>query len=997
MNATKVIDEKYEIRDEIKRGGFGIIYQGVDLLFGKPVAIKAVEPTLLHEAKYIDMFQAEALSVARLNHHNIVHIYDIKRDEDGQFYIVMEYIDGFDMAQLIRECRKTGTPIPLHLGVYIVAEACAGLDYAHNRRDSETNTPLNVVHQDVSPSNIMIARSGEIKVIDFGMAQFYKKQVLKKNEVSVQGKLNYLAPEQLNGAANIDRRTDIFALGLVLYEVITGERFFSAESPQKIVELVRSNKWDFSKIENENVPKKLKEVLHKSLKSKLDERYPSANHMYMDLMHYLILAAPAADFVGELSEFVQTIDFGKADVKETGGKNFETNNHATVAKLSEETATEPKISRTQKNKRQREKSTPNGTHLSAEPEKANLKAKAKTDKKDQKATDTPSISEFLEISDKAAEEIELKDVTGGTKKEDIKLEESSDSIEAVGKKGSTKQEPDKFDIKSGSKSDDVEDATSEIHQESIKPDEKFTDDFDQEDLADILSREEHIETDTSEQQIAKSWEIGAEDFAPLKKKGASTDFYSAAGEEQDEEELKTIIDVVRLSARSHKKGIIVTLASLLFLFIAYSVVDTTLQLTSYGTIIYDFISPPAIKISSIPSGAQIYLDDKPLQQATPIRIEKIDPGVHKLMLVLPRFEPIVKSINVPSEGSLQVAGEDSRNPWDDYIFQFKTQLEISSNPPGADIFINDIKLAQTTPATVLWDVTNEPIQILLAKPGFPNLVGMEINTLEGIENVSDRRFWKFQRLDRTKDHFAIEGVFRKTVEISSNPSQAEIYINEDEHPVGMTELNGTLLLPVGQHVITLRKGGYQPRKFTITVDENTEPSYSQILSRTVRVFAKDASTLDNSDIGATLVELRTSRRSTEFNQETPAEITLLPYRYTAVLRKKGFEETFVQISPTDRTVVARMNPEKAQVSIFIIDAVSNEPVNATQIMSKGLEGQLDEQQFGISDDSGTAVGEMPPGNYQFTVVKPGYEISSKNIRIRSDQRNRLTFKLTVKK
>lgn len=111
MNATKVIDEKYEIRDEIKRGGFGIIYQGVDLLFGKPVAIKAVEPALLHEAKYIDMFQAEALSIARLNHHNIVHIYDIKRDESGQFYIVMEYIDGCDLAQLLRlpEVKKAAT------------------------------------------------------------------------------------------------------------------------------------------------------------------------------------------------------------------------------------------------------------------------------------------------------------------------------------------------------------------------------------------------------------------------------------------------------------------------------------------------------------------------------------------------------------------------------------------------------------------------------------------------------------------------------------------------------------------------------------------------------------------------------------------------------------------------------------------------------------------------------------------------------------------------
>jgi serine/threonine protein kinase len=964
MNASKVIDEKYEIRDEIKRGGFGIIYQGVDLLFGKPVAIKAVEPTLLHEAKYIDMFQAEALSIARLNHHNIVHIYDIKRDEDGQFYIVMEYIDGFDLAQLIRACRKTGTPIPLHLGVYIVAEACAGLDYAHNRRDSETNVPLNVVHQDVSPSNIMITRSGEVKVIDFGMAQFYKKQVLKKNEVSVQGKLNYLAPEQLNGAANIDRRTDIFALGLVLYEVITGERFFNAESPQKIVELVRSNKWDFSKIDPEKVPKKLREVLQKSLKANSDERYPSANHMYMDLMHYLILAAPAVDFVGELSEFIEKIDFEKADFKESVEEGLEKNNHARVADLDEDKVTDTESPKTRKGKKHSRKSSPKGTHRPVETEKSAPKADSKTemqdDKKDRITAEIPPTSEILEISDKAVADVEIKETPGAQETKDIKSDDSSESIE---------------------------------------PDEKSADDFDQDDLANILSQEEQkeTETDTSEQLLARSRDSGTEELTRIKKKDTSADFYSIMDEEQEEEELKTIIDVVRLSARSHKKGIIVTLVSLLFLFIAYSVVDTSMQLTSYGTFLYDFFSPPAIKISSIPSGAQIYLDDKPLQQSTPIRIEKIDPGVHKLMLVLPRFEPIVKSINVPSEGSLQIAGEDSRNPWEDYIFQFKTQLEISSNPPDADIFINDIKLAQTTPATVLWEVAKEPVKIILAKPGFPNLAGLEINTLEGTENIDDRRFWKFQRLDRTKDHFAIEGIFRKTVEIRSVPAKAEIYINEDDRPVGMTDLNGTLLLPVGQHAITLRKGGYLPRKFTITVDENTEPSYTQTLSRKVRIFAKDASSLDNSDIGATLVELRTSRRSTQLNNETPTEITLLPYRYTAVLRKKGFEETFVQISPRDRTVVARMNPEKAQVSIFILDANSNEPVNATQVMSKRLEGQMDEQQFGLSDASGTAVGEMLPGNYQFTVMKPGYEVSSKNIRIRSDQRNRLTFKLIIKK
>ena len=1002
MNATKVIDEKYEIRDEIKRGGFGIIYQGVDLLFGKPVAIKAVEPALLHEAKYIDMFQAEALSIARLNHHNIVHIYDIKRDEGGQFYIVMEYIDGCDLAQLLRACRKSKKPLPLHLGVYIIAETCAGLDYAHNRRDAETNSPLNVVHQDITPSNIMLTQNGDVKVIDFGMAQFYRKQVLKKNEVSIQGKINYLAPEQLNGGANIDRRTDIFALGLVLYELITGERFFKADNPQQNIEMLRSNKWDFSKIENDNVPKKLREVIQKSVRPKVEDRYPSANHIYMDLMHYLILAAPAADFSGELAEFVQKLDVRSQLEKQSApgessviDAKTESNNHVPKVEQKQGGASKDGLKSTAKEgKIEPVHVSENGIQEPKAAPKAKDAKKQKPDDFEEK--ERVSTKEFMEISDKTVDKLkedETSEATGAqTGKNAAKTNDDKGKTKAASPREETKDdgplltetvEMEKPKTKS---SDDVETQTIE----------KSTDSFDKLDLANILKDEEQKSPPKSDPDTK---ELERQTIKSTAAKTGSAEFYSIIDDtESEEDELKTIIDVVRLSARSHKKGILVTLVSLFLLFVAYTIADTTMQFTSYGTFMYDMMSPPAIKISSVPSGAQVYLDDQPLQQTTPIRIEKIEPGVHKLMLVLPRFEPIVKSINVPSEGKLQVAGEDSRNPWEDYTFQFKTQLELSSNPPDADIFINGVKLAQTTPATVLWDVTEEPIQITLAKPGFPNLTGMEINTLEGAETISDRRFWKFQRLDRNKDHFAIEGVFRKTIEILSNPSQAEIYLNEEERPVGITELNGTLLLPVGQHVITLSKNGYLSRKFTISVDENTESRFSQVLSRNVQIYAKDALSPDNSDLGATLVELRTQRQTLEIGKETPTEVTLLPYRYTAVLRKKGFEETFVQISPTDRRVVAEMNPETAQVTVFIIDEASNEPVNATQVVCSSRDGgNTAQQQLGISDATGTVIGDLPPGNYQFSVIKPGYEVATKNLRIRGDQRNRLTFKLTVKK
>ncbi|MGH7454222.1 MAG: serine/threonine protein kinase, partial [bacterium] len=198
MDVVKILDEKYELVREIKRGGFGVVYYGRDRLFGKPVAIKAISPDLLGEAKYVDMFQAESLSVARLNHHNIVRLYDIKRTEDGQFYIIMEYIDGFDLGKLISASRKGAVNLPFHLGAYIVAQSCAGLDYAHARRDPDTHQPLNIVHQDISPSNIMINRLGEVKLIDFGMAGARRRSTSqrgRKREVLLQGKISYIAPE----------------------------------------------------------------------------------------------------------------------------------------------------------------------------------------------------------------------------------------------------------------------------------------------------------------------------------------------------------------------------------------------------------------------------------------------------------------------------------------------------------------------------------------------------------------------------------------------------------------------------------------------------------------------------------------------------------------------------------------------------------------------------------------------------------------------------------
>ncbi len=949
---TTVIDEKYEIQQEIKRGGFGIIYRGTDLLFGKSVAIKAVDPSLLGEAKYIDMFQAEALHIARLNHHNIVHVFDIKRGDNGQFYIIMEFIDGPDLSQLLKSAQKSGKQIPLHLGVYIVAESCAGLDFAHNRRDTETNEPLNVVHQDISPSNIMITRNGEVKIIDFGMANLRRQQSKKKNEISVQGTLNYLAPEQLNGQTDPDRRTDIFSLGLVLYEIITGERLFASTSPQETITQLQSGKWDVSKLDALETPEKLRDAVKRALAPKPEERYPSANHMYMDLMHHLIMTAPASDFVQELSEFV-----GAA---------------APAEDTAPPTKAEPKKKPPTRKKAQSAKTTSSSKRRSAK------KTRAKTAKKTENAVPAGAtndgLEDLIEISDQAVNELE------------------------------SQQSQEKVELKEATQTTEVEKLTRQMNQDSEKSASTKTDDAPKskgrkakpkrakKEKAPPVEDEPVVEV--LETENAQSAEPVSSFYTIMPEQKNDV----GVADEGEDEELKTIIDVVRLSARSHKRGLLIGLFSLLTLFIGFAAADAFMQFTPFGVAIYDTIFPPAIKIESVPAGAQVFIDDKPLQQTTPLRIEEITPGVHKLMLTIPRFDPIVKSITVPGQGEqLKIAGEESRSASTPYVFKFKAQLELSSQPPGADVFINEVKLAQQTPTTVYWDVSEEPMRIRMSRPGFPTLEGMEIDGVQGAETISDRRFWKFQRLDNTKDHFAIEGVFRKGITINSNPARAEIYLDEDERPVGITGLSGSLFLTVGQHVITLRKGGYLPRRFSLDVDQNTPVELTESLSRVVRIFAKDANSGDDSDLEATLVELRSRDNSTKFNETTPTDVTLLPLRYTAVLRKKGHKDTYVQIPPDAKTIVARMKPETAAISIFIVDDNSNEPVNVSQVLYKIRGAQEREQQLGVSDPAGAVIGELPPGNYQFTVIKPGYEASTKNLRIRTDQQNRLTFRLTARK
>ncbi|KAA3663476.1 MAG: PEGA domain-containing protein [Calditrichaeota bacterium] len=476
-------------------------------------------------------------------------------------------------------------------------------------------------------------------------------------------------------------------------------------------------------------------------------------------------------------------------------------------------------------------------------------------------------------------------------------------------------------------------------------------------------------------------------------------FYSIIDEpsqgpaQTDGEEIKTIIDVVRLSARSNPKAFIFGAAMIPLLFIFFTIADTFAQITPYGTGIYDYLFPPAIRIETIPAGAQVYLDDKPLASKTPLQLDEIDPGVHKLKLALPKFEPITKSFNVLSKGELQVAGEESRHGSIPYSFKFKVQLELSSQPPGATIYINETKLADKTPTTVFWEVDKEPIQIKMEKGSYPGIDGLKFDAQKDLETINDKRFWRFQRLNKMKHHIAVEGVFRKEVKIESIPPRAEIFIDDNTTPSGITGINGTLFFTEGEHIITLQKPGFISRRFSLAITEDSPTFVTETLYRYVTIGARNTESNSEGDIAATVVQIAGRGKTIEINRETPVNVRLLPYTYTALVRKNDFEEIAIRIAPNDRNVVANMVPIPTDVVIIAQDASSMEPIPGVSIVfntRRALEGA---STLGTTDPQGRLIAKVPDGSFAIIASKDGYSMTMKNMQFEKGRRNRAVIRM----
>ncbi|HEY5946603.1 MAG TPA: serine/threonine-protein kinase [Kofleriaceae bacterium] len=278
---------RYTVLERLGGGGQAEVFRGVSESmqgFKKSVAIKRVLPHLTNNPQFVAMFLDEARLSLFLQHANIVQVFDISKAEDGTYFLVMEFVDGCDLKALIAHQNATRT-IDIGLVLYIMIEAAKGLHYAHTLESPQTGKPLGIVHRDVSPPNIMLSKNGEVKVVDFGLAKA-ESQVEITDEGVVKGKFAYLSPEAAFGK-EVDARTDVFALGIITWEMLTGRRLFYADDPHQTIELVRAARVPSITALNPKVDPELDAMVRKALARHPENRTPSAADFADDLANHL--------------------------------------------------------------------------------------------------------------------------------------------------------------------------------------------------------------------------------------------------------------------------------------------------------------------------------------------------------------------------------------------------------------------------------------------------------------------------------------------------------------------------------------------------------------------------------------------------------------------------------------------------------------------------------------------------------------------------------------
>ena len=312
---------RYTLIRRLASGGMGEVYlartEGV-ADFSKQVAIKCILPHLAENREFVQKFIDEAKLMVLLQHSGIVSVIELF-EESGRLYLVLEYVPGRDLKSLIREVANQGRTMPALIAVFITLKICEALEYAHGCQD-ETGAPLGIIHRDVTPSNILMSVTGEVKLSDFGIAKA-RTRMQASITGRLQGKFVYMSPEQALGE-RLDPRSDLFSLGLILYEMLTLKRPFDAENEPSILQKARECHIDKPRTLDSTIDTELEAIVIKLLSKDPEQRYDSAECLRDALSKYLQSKA-ALPSSSDLSRFLEQIFKGNVVPTEEEAKTLD--------------------------------------------------------------------------------------------------------------------------------------------------------------------------------------------------------------------------------------------------------------------------------------------------------------------------------------------------------------------------------------------------------------------------------------------------------------------------------------------------------------------------------------------------------------------------------------------------------------------------------------------------------------------------------------------------
>jgi len=299
----------FELIRYLTAGGMADLYLARSPKHEGDLVVKKIQPRFIEFTRVVKMFIDEGRIAQALEHPNIVKIVDVGQ-ESGSYYIAMEYIPGRDLLAICRRGVEVGHFMPRHLAVAILVQALRGLQHAHEKTGAD-GVPLRVVHCDISPGNIVVSWGGTVKIVDFGIARATIQ--LRNEDHSVAGKYNYMAPEQIRGQA-IDQRADIFALGVILYELTVGKRLFRGR-PEQVMKLVCEDPIAAPSTLRPDFPAELDRIIMKSLERDVEKRYRTARDLRDDLMVWLAEEGVAAG-KRQVAEYLRAV-FGADKVRDS--------------------------------------------------------------------------------------------------------------------------------------------------------------------------------------------------------------------------------------------------------------------------------------------------------------------------------------------------------------------------------------------------------------------------------------------------------------------------------------------------------------------------------------------------------------------------------------------------------------------------------------------------------------------------------------------------------